>query len=308
MHKDNYCLRLVLLKKWLNARKGRLSLLAVMNELNRDTLYKLIYQNRISSDLLIKMDSDKVIVDSLEKECIEKFEIFRRFIKKGEGRTALLANALGMRTNLIRDLSFAKNDGRYLLLKYDAKRVVDAIRQIERGRSNSCYRVEKVNVNQFMSQHAPKSLQTLQGIMTFAEKVKQYADMGNHDGAVICEKHGDKYKVISIGFDARFEDMCRSHVCDKANPHLHGLLFASLGIAKSHKNHIGGLMAFSQNAPCPDCAKRLINSGINEVYCYYEPELMAGIDELGVNGIPVYKYQFIHKSSKLINTLSDKVA
>lgn len=308
MLKDNYILRLVLLKKWLNARKGRLSVLAVMQNMDKHLLYRLIYENRISDELLYNIVKHEKTIEILEKECLEKFEIFKRFIKKGEGRTGMLARKLGVKTHLIRDLSYAKGDGRYLLLKYDAKRVVNAIREIDRGRSSVCYRVEKLDVNKFIDQHAPKSLQDLKGVMDFAERVKQYADIGNHDGSVICEIHGDRYRIISIGFDSKFDDMCRSHVCDKSNPHLHGLLFATLGIAKSHRKHIGGLMAFSQNAPCPNCAKRLISAGIGEVYCHFEPELMDGIEELGINHIPVYKYMFLQKALKIINKLPDKVA
>ncbi|MCU4320631.1 hypothetical protein [Acinetobacter bereziniae] len=308
MHKDNYILRLALLQKWLKARKGRLSILSVKNEIDKHLLYRLIHENRISIELLRAIENDKKEIEELEKECIKKFEIFKRFIKKGEGRTALLSKKLGVKSYLLRDLSYAKGDGRYLLLKYGAKRIVDAIREIERGRSSACYQVEKLDVNKFINNNAPKSLQTLQGVMSFAESVKKYADMGNHDGSVICEIHGNKYKIISIGFDTKFDDMCRSHICDKSDPHLHGLLFATLGIAKNHRKHISGLMAFSQTAPCPNCAKRLIKAGVSEVYCYFEPELMDGLNDLGNNHIPVYKYMLLQNTVKKINKLADKVA
>lgn len=67
-------------------------------------------------------------------------------------------------------------------------------------------------------------------------------------------------------------------------------------------------MAFSHNAPCPNCANRLISSGVTEVYCYFEPEEMGGIQLLGKHGIPVFKYQLVSKSLRLINELQEDIA
>lgn len=309
MKKDHYIIRAQLLKKWLKVRRGRLTVLAMIIGMDKPKLYKIIDENKISPELLKTIDSKLELIETLEKECISKFEYFRRFIRKGEGRARRLATILNVSTEAIRDLSYAKGDSRYVLMRYGTQNVMTAIRDIDQTRTKSCYSFDKFNVRAFVNQNAPKSLQDLQGIMQFADKVKAYADYGNEDGAVICSIHGaGRYKVVSAGIDVLHDDLARSHVCDRSNPHLHGLLFASLGINKKTRNDVGGLMAFSHNAPCPNCAKRLIGSGITEVYCYFEPEEMEGIQLLAKHGIPVFKYQLVNKSLQLINDLPKQVA
>lgn len=308
MNKDHYVLRAQLVKKWLKVRRGRLSVLSMTLDIDKSLLYRMINENRLSPELLKTIDSKLELIEDLEKECIAKFEYFRRYIRKGEGRASRLAQALNVSTSAIRDLSYAKGDGRYVLMRYNTQKVMTAIKEIDQRRTKACYSFEKFNVRAFVEKYAPKSFQDLNGIMLFAESVKKYADYGNEDGAVICSIHGaGRYKVVSVGVDILHDDLAHSHICDTTNPHLHGLIFASLGVSKKSRSDVGGLMAFAPNAPCPNCAKRLISSGITEVYCYFEPEQMEGIQLLGQHGIPVFKYQLVNKSLKLINELK-KVA
>lgn len=302
MRKENYIVRAQLLKKWLLVRRGRLSVLSVTIDIEKSILFKMIDENRISPELLKTIDSKLELIEALEKECIAKFDYFRRFVRKGEGRASRLAKLLKVSTKAIRDLSYAKGDGRYVLMRYGTQNVMQSIKEIDQTRTKACYSFDKFNAKAFIENNASKALMDLNAIMSFADMVKHHADYGNEDGAVICTIHGEgRYRVASIGVDSLYTDLCRSHVCDQLNPHLHGLLFACLGINKKNRSEVGGLMAFAHNAPCPNCAKRLISSGITEVYCYFEPEDMQGIQLLGKHGIPVYKYQLVSKSVKLIN-------
>lgn len=190
MKRDNYIVRVELLRKWLRVRRGRLTILAMTIDMDKKKLYRIIDENRMSPELLKTIDSKLELIEDLEKECIEKFEYFKRFIRKGEGRASRLARILNVSTQAIRDLSYAKGDARYVLMRYGTKNIMNAIKSIDQRRTKSCYSFDKFNVRSFIDAHAPKSFQDLQGIMQFADQVKEYANYGNEDGAVICSVHG----------------------------------------------------------------------------------------------------------------------
>ncbi|MEX5443545.1 hypothetical protein WCE14_09260 [Acinetobacter schindleri] len=309
MKVNNNILKIELFKKWVGARKGRMSLLATLLGKNKKALYAIIHENRMSPDLMRAVEAQKLVIQELEQECIKQFPYFVRFVRKGEGRMSRLAEKLEVSTNAIRGLAHAKKDGRFLLINYGVKRVVNAIRDIEQERRNASYSHEKMDVKAYISEQVRRRNYSLSEVMQLADQIKQHADAGNQDAAVICRVMGEgKYRILSVGFDTHFSDMCKSHVCDQSNPHIHASLFAALSLPKKERDQVGYLMQFSHSAPCPGCAKRLINLGIAEVYCYFEPELLDGVQEMGDLGIPVYKYNVVHKTVKTINSVTRRVA
>jgi len=302
----NNVLRIGKLKKWIGGRKGRLSLLAQLLGQEKSKLYSMIHENRLSVDFMEQIEAKQKEAEELEKECLKKFPYLKRFINKGEGRVPLLAKKLGLSVNTVRNFGKAYGDSRFVLIKYDVSRVMAAIRECENERNRACYSYEKLDVKKYLSTQIKKSLHTLEQVMQIADLVKEHADFGNHDSAVICRIIGeDKYKIISIGFDTKFSDMCRSHVCDKSTPHIHAAMFAALNVPKQHINEVGGLMVYSHSAPCPNCANRLHSLGMAKMYCLFEPELMGGLYFLEENNIPVIKYNLVTKEHKQINSLSD---
>jgi tRNA(Arg) A34 adenosine deaminase TadA len=294
------------IKKWIGGRKGRLTLLAHLLGKEKSKLYSMIYENRLSVELIQEIETKQKEAETLEKECLKNFPYLKRFINRGEGRVTQLAKRLGVSANTIRNLGNARGDSRFVLIKYGVSQVMVAMRECDKQRTRACYSYEKIDMKKYFSTQIKKSVHTLEQVMQIADSVKEHADFGNHDSAVVCRIMGEnKYKIISIGFDTKFSDMCRSHVCDKSNPHMHAAMFAALNVQKQHINEVGGLMVYSHSAPCPNCANRLHSIGIAKMYCLFEPELMDGLHFLAQNNIPVIKYNLVTKKHKQINFLKN---
>lgn len=304
---ENNILRVELIKKWVRARRGRMTVLAKATEQNKNDLYATIFENRMSAELMNTVERKKSEIEALERECIKFFPFFLRFTRKGQGRIGKLAEKLETSSNVIRDLSKSKGDSRYRLISHGVERIKKAIREIENERRDHSYNHEKIDVKAYLSDEIQKKSYTLLDVMGLADMIKRQADAGNEDSAVICRRDGDKYRILSIGFDTKFNDMCKSHVCDKSDPHVHATFFASLNVPRKERNKVGQIISFSHSAPCPNCASKLIDLNIDEVYCLFEPELLGGINALGDVGIPVYKYNLVTKSLKTINSVTKRM-
>ena len=306
MNKNSYILRNARIKKWVEARKGRMSMIAQMIDKDRASLYNLIYDNKMSPELIQVIETNQVFAETLEKDCIKQFPFFKRHVMKGDGRVPRLAKKLNVSCEVIRGLARAKGDGRYLMIKYGTDKIIQAIRECENERSNTSYSKEKIDVRAFLTNEVKRKYHTLDEVIHLANMIKENADFGNHDAAVICRVMGeDRYKVISIGFDTVFTDMCKGHICEKKNPHLHAALFASLNIPKHEREKTEQLIVFSHNAPCPTCTKRLITAGISKAYCLYEPELMYGLHDFARHNVPVIKINMYTKTQTQINADQD---
>lgn len=301
-------LRCQRINKWIGARRGRVTLLAQMQGKKREELYKLISENRLSAELLLAIERAQIEVEEMEKECIKRFPSFKRFVKKGDGRVPRLAEKMETSIHNIRDLAHAKGDGRYLMIKYGVDKIMNAIRDCERDSRQSSYNTEKINVRIFVEKHIQNKQFTFEELLIVADEVRQNADIGNHDGALICRQMGDKFKVISIGFDMAFSNMGKSHVCDPLNPHVHAPMFAALNVPKQNPKSTGDLVLFSHHAPCGNCADRLLSVGVQRAYCLYEPELMEGLKQLALNFIPVIKYSILEKTFITMNGVAYKAA
>lgn len=306
--KSNNILRVELIKKWVRARRGRMGMLAKALGEGKNNLYATIFEDRMSAQLLAQVEQKKNEIEALERECIREFPYFIRFVRKGQGRMGKLAKKLGVSSSVIRDLAHAKKDGKYRLIDIGTQKIKSAIRDIESERRDKSYSYEHVDVSAFLSEEVKKKSYTLQEVMALADQLKQMADTGNQDGAVICRRVGDKYKILSIGFDKQFSDPCKSHICDKNNPHIHAVFLACLNVPKKERDQVGTLVGYSQSAPCPNCAPRLIGLNIDAFYCLLEPELMGGLNALGEVGIPVYKYNLATKTIRTINSVVKSIS
>lgn len=309
MNKKDYVLRTQRIRKWVEARRGRLPLLAELSGRSRNNLYAMIYENKMSPDLVHSIERKQLDIEDLEKACIKKFPTFSRFIMKGEGRAQSVAAKIGVTPRQLRNLAYSKGDGRYLLIKYGVEKVMQAIKDYERTKERTSYSYEKVDIRELLTAKVKKSVHTLDQIIHFAGLVKDHADAGNCDAAVLCRQvKKDQYKVLSIGFDSHFSDMCKGHVCEKDNPHLHASMFAALNMPKQPETATDQIILFSHSAPCPNCAARLISIGVNRTYCYFEPELMGGLMLLAKQNIPVFKINAIDNSHRQINGLATAAA
>lgn len=302
MNKNSYILRNERIKKWVEARKGRMSLLAQMVDKNRTSLYSLIYENKMSPELIQVIESNQVFVEKMEKDCIKKFPLFKRHVMKGDGRVPRLSKKLNISCDVIRGLARAKGDKRYLLIKHGVDKVMNAIRECEKEQGGTSYSKEKIDIRAFLTTKVKKSHHNLDEIISLAQVVKENADFGNHDAAVICRDMGEgRYKILSIGFDTVFSNMCKSHVCEKKNPHLHAPYFAALTIPKQVQVTTEPLVLVSLVAPCPNCTKRLLLAGVSKVYCLFEPELIDGLQQFAREGVPVIKINLYEKTQMQIN-------
>lgn len=309
MLKKDYILRNERIKKWAEARKGRLVLLGRLVGKDRTSLYKLIYENKLSPELVKLIECKQLDVEEMEKNCIKRFPFYKSFILKGEGRVTRLATKVNIPARQLRDLAYSKGDGRYLLIKHGVERMMAAVRECERERGNSSYSHEKIDMRAYLTTTVKKSYHSLDDIIKLADQIKGNADFGNHDAAVICrEVKPGQYKVLSAGFDSVFSDMCRSHVCEKKSPHLHAAMFAALNVPKNALSGSDEIILFSHSAPCPNCAPRLLTAGVKKVYCLYEPELMGGLHVLARQNVPVIKINMYDKKYKQINATGQSVA
>ena len=308
MKNTSAVLRCQRISKWVASRRGRMSLLAGCLGRKRNDLYKLVSENRLSLDLLEAIERAQVDIEKMEQDCIKAFPIFKRFVKKGGGRLGRLGEKLNIPVHVLRGLADAKGDGRYLMIKYDTFKISAAVRELEIEARTSVYNVEKINVRIYMEENIKNKLHTFEEILRLADSVRENADIGNHDGALICRQYGKKFKVLSIGFDFQASSMAKSHVCDKSQPHVHALLFAALNTPKQNPDETGDIISFGHHAPCPNCADRLLNIGVKRAYCLYEPELMGGIAQLAMNFIPVIKYNVSEKTFRTMNDVSGHAA
>lgn len=294
-------LRCQRINKWISARRGRMTLLANLLGKKKQDLYNLISQNRLSADLMQAIERAQIDVEKMEKQCIQDFAVFKRFVKKGDGRVPRLAAKIDMPVHKIRNLAKKTGEGRFLMISLGLDKIIKGVRDCERESRNSSYNTEKINVRAYMDKSIKNKLLTFDELINVADEIRQNADTGNHDAAVICRESGGRYKIISIGFDMAFSNMGKSHVCDKQNPHVHAVMFAALNVPKQDANITGDIVLFSHHAPCPNCAERLINVGVQRAYCLYEPELQAGLVQLGLNFIPVFKYNIAEKKLRKMN-------
>lgn len=137
VNRSRYILRNERIKKWVEVRKGRMSLLAQMIQKDRASLYNLIYENKMSPEFITLIESNQVFVEAIEKDCIKNFPLFKRYVMKGGGRVPRLSKKLNISCDVIRGLARAKGDGRYLLIKHGIDKVMSAIRECEKDRENN---------------------------------------------------------------------------------------------------------------------------------------------------------------------------
>ncbi|OTG87848.1 hypothetical protein [Acinetobacter sp. ANC 3813] len=305
MKNTSAVLRCQRINKWVAARRGRMTLLADSLGRKRDDLYKLVAENRLSVELINAIERAQLDIEALESECTKEFPKFKRFVKKGGGRIGRLSKKLNIPVHILRGLADAKGDGIYLMIKYQTHKIASAVRECEIESKTAVYSVEKIDVRVYMEKNIKNKLHTFEEVIELADAVRDNADRGNHDGALICRQYGDKYKILSIGFDFGSSNMAKSHVCDKLNPHVHALLFASLNLPKQDPDATGDIVSFGHHAPCPNCADRLLNAGVKRAYCLYEPELMGGMSQLAMHFVPVIKYSVAEKTFRTMNECGD---
>ena len=73
---ENNILRVELIKKWVRARRGRMTVLARATGQNKNALYATIFENRMSAELVNTVERKKSEIEALERECIKFFPFF----------------------------------------------------------------------------------------------------------------------------------------------------------------------------------------------------------------------------------------
>ena len=101
--------------------------------------------------------------------------------------------------------------------------------------------------------------------------------------------------IISDGFNGTpsgFENICEDEVTGKTKPYvLHAEANAISKIAKSGNNSEGATL-YVTDAPCLECSKLIIQSGIRRVVYMIEYRVRDGIELLERAGIEVTKYDY----------------
>ncbi|WP_454667900.1 hypothetical protein [Acinetobacter calcoaceticus] len=123
----------IFLNKWINKRRGRLSQLASLLDVKRQTLHTRIFTYRVDQDLMqqIKIQMKKIEVE--ERQAIDLHNRFKVWIKLGGGRQKALADYLGISTVALRKIGYAKGESKYNLIKYGVQNIRDAMNQIEKN-------------------------------------------------------------------------------------------------------------------------------------------------------------------------------
>lgn len=298
-------IQIVLLQKWIKERRGRLPLMAKLINRDADDLYRLIHSNRVSKDLFKIINHKMIEIEKLERECLNYFPHFRRFVKKGDGRgrdlrAVLRERGIHVGKYEIQSMSSAKGDSRLRLLKYGVQEFKDAIRQVEADRRR--YVVGSDSLKELISQNLKRRKYNLDGIQNIAKELKMHAEMGDQSSAVVFRRMGDDHlKIVACGVDAYSDDMCKSHVCTPDNPYLHAAMGAALGLRRISTNEVHPLEIFSQITPCVNCCKRLVNSGITAVYALFEPNEPGTAEFLAEHNIPLFKLNLSNKKFIQIN-------
>ena len=148
------------IQKWTLARKGRMSLLASLLEMDKQLLYRMVTDFRLSTHLINEIEKKQKEVEGLEVECIREFDYLKRFAAKGHGRIAKLAQKMGEPTHRMYGLVKATGDSRYLLIQYGTQQVMKAVTEIERefkGRYNK----GQINIKDFLTKEVRGKKYTL---------------------------------------------------------------------------------------------------------------------------------------------------
>lgn len=285
--------QILLLRKWLKDRRGRLPLLAEIIERDASKLYQMINNDRLPPHLFKVINHKMPQIEALESECLKYFPNFRRFIRKGGGRVRDLCGALRERgvsvtRHDIHSLASAKGDSRLRILKYGLQTLKDSVKQVENERRRYVTGTDKLKL--LITGNVRRRNYDIRGIERIATELKSHADMGNQSAAVIFRRLNDSnLKIVTCGVDSYNEDMCKSHICQTSNQHLHAPMAAALGLRKRIDSEVHSLEIFSQITPCVNCCRRLVDSGITAVYALFEADEPGSAEYLREHSIPLFK-------------------
>ena len=98
-------------------------------------------------------------------------------------------------------------------------------------------------------------------------------------------------RVISIGYNGMpsgWSNVCENHIGNTKPEVIHAEANAIAKLAKSNESG-NNSVAFITHAPCMECAKLLVQSGIIEVYYLQEYRDTSGLNFLDQSNVKVHK-------------------
>ena len=108
-----------------------------------------------------------------------------------------------------------------------------------------------------------------------------------HVGAIVVKDD----RIISIGYNGMpsgWSNVCENHIGNTKPEVIHAEANAIAKLAKSNESG-NNSVAFITHAPCMECAKLLVQSGIIEVYYLQEYRDTSGLNFLDQSNVKVHK-------------------
>lgn len=280
-------LKTALLLKWLGRRQGRMAMLAQLMGYEKNTLYQIIYKDRMTKELYQIVTHKQVEIEKLETECVQEHRYFKRFIRRGDGRLVALSEVTHIPVHVLRSMANAKGEQRFIMCKYGISRIMNGIKEVDTQRRK--HSIQAIELKAEIRKDVKKRIYSMSQIEALAMDLKVHANFGNQSSAILFHRlPGDQLRVVSVGFDTFIVDPMKAHVCDNDNPHIHAPISALLDYRRDPTN-VHALEIYSLYAPCHNCANWLHRNGVSAVYSKFNADDMLGVQQLIKSEIQVYK-------------------
>jgi dCMP deaminase len=102
-------------------------------------------------------------------------------------------------------------------------------------------------------------------------------------GAIITDD--ELLTVLAIGYNGNAKGL--PNTCDSDIPGECGCIHAEVNALIKAPYHQGFLVLFSTTAPCPDCAKLILNSRVRKIYYMHEYRTLEGRLLLASEGLTI---------------------
>jgi DNA-binding Xre family transcriptional regulator/deoxycytidylate deaminase len=282
------------LNKWLCRRRGRLSQLARMLGIKRQTLHSMIFTYKVDNTLMSEIRKTMELIEVEEKQAVRVHKRLKSWMQRGSGRQKALAAYLKTSTVSLRKMRNAKGDSRYVVLRYGVKNLKSGMIYVEQE-VNAGFHKHILIKDELESQIRNKyfSLNELESVL---RRVRSHANYGLMGACLVYQKLGSKYRIISLGFDSRHDGMLKSHLCERDNPtpYVHSAAMARLNLSSGNAAaEIGEVGTLVDDIPCQYCLNGLLRYGLSEVIYTKTPVNETSLNLLLEKGITPLKADFV---------------
>ncbi|MFA3307696.1 hypothetical protein KWG10_08375 [Acinetobacter baumannii] len=276
------------LDKWLSRRRGRLSQLARVLGIKRQTLHSMIFTYKVDTACMLEIKKAMELIEVEEKQALRVHKRLKSWMQRGSGRQKALAEYLKTSTVSLRKMGKAKGNSRYVVLRYGVKTLKSGMIYVEHEVNSGFHK--HIMIKDELEHLVRNKYFSLDELQLMLSRVRAHANFGSMGACLVYQKLGSKYRVISLGFDSKHEGMLKSHICERDNPHVHSAAMARLNLSSGNAAaEIGEVGALVDDLPCKYCLKGLLRYGLSEVIYNHEPEDESLINILLDKGITPLK-------------------